>query len=97
VNERRTSDETLISAVRILARDIQSEDACTNACLLEVAERLEELVKERLTPEERDAVSGIALVLDRLKLYPEQVGRTKRDDLDLLWRISGANVKEDER
>jgi hypothetical protein len=46
-----------------------------------------------LTPEERDAVAGIALILSRLKLYPEQVGRTKQDDLDLLWRIAEGKVK----
>jgi hypothetical protein len=37
----------LIEAVRILARDIQSGDGCANACLLEAAARLEELVEER--------------------------------------------------
>jgi hypothetical protein len=47
VSERRTPDETLISALRILARDIQSGDGCANACLLEAAQRLEELVEER--------------------------------------------------
>ena len=94
MNERRTSDETLITAVRILARDIQSEDSCANACLLEVADRLEELVEERLSAEERNAVAGIALVIDRLKLYPEQLLRTKKDDLDLLWRIAGVPEKE---
>ena len=45
--ERRTPDATLISALRILARDIQSGDGCANACLLEAAIRLEELVGER--------------------------------------------------
>jgi hypothetical protein len=47
VSERRTPDATLIEAVRILARDIQSGDGCANACLLEAATRLEELVEER--------------------------------------------------
>jgi hypothetical protein len=47
VTERRTPDATLISALRILARDIQSGDGCANACLLEAAQRLEELVEER--------------------------------------------------
>jgi hypothetical protein len=47
VTERRTPDATLISALRILARDIQSGDGCANACLLEAAARLEELVEER--------------------------------------------------
>ena len=47
MSERRTPDATLISALRILARDIQSGDGCANACLLEAAQRLEELVEER--------------------------------------------------
>ena len=47
MSERKTDDATLISAVRILARDIQSGDGCANACLLEVASRLETLVEER--------------------------------------------------
>ncbi len=47
MSERRTPDATLISALRILARDIQSGDGCANACLLETATRLEELVEDR--------------------------------------------------
>lgn len=47
MSERRTDDATLISALRILARDIQSGDGCANACLLEAAARLAELVEER--------------------------------------------------
>jgi hypothetical protein len=47
VTDRRTPDAKLIEAVRILARDIQSGDGCANACLLEAAQRLEELVQER--------------------------------------------------
>ena len=47
MGERRTHDATLIAAVRILARDIESGDSCANACLLEAAARLETLVEER--------------------------------------------------
>ena len=47
MGERRTHDATLIAAVRILARDIESGDGCANACLLEVAARLAELIEER--------------------------------------------------
>ena len=47
MSERKTDDATLIAAVRILARDIQSGDGCANACLLEVAARRETLVEER--------------------------------------------------
>jgi len=47
VSDRRTPDATLIEAVRILAIDIQTEDGVANACLLEAAQRLAELVEER--------------------------------------------------
>ncbi len=47
MSDRRTDDATLISALRILARDIQSGDGCANACLLEAAQRLAELVEGR--------------------------------------------------
>ena len=47
MSERKTDDATLIAALRIIARDIQSGDGCANACLLEVAARLETLVDER--------------------------------------------------
>lgn len=47
MSERRTDDATLIAALRILARDIQSGDSCANACLLEAAARLAALVEER--------------------------------------------------
>lgn len=47
MSERRTDDATLISALRILARDIESGDSCANACLLEAAARMAELVEER--------------------------------------------------
>ncbi len=42
---RKTNDKTLIEALRVLARDVQSDDRVANACLAEAADRLEELVK----------------------------------------------------
>ena len=47
MSERRTPDATLISALRILSRKIQTEDGVIPACLANVATRLEELVEER--------------------------------------------------
>ena len=40
---RKSSTETLIAAMRILARDIQSGDCVANAAIAEAADRLEEL------------------------------------------------------
>jgi hypothetical protein len=47
VSDRRTPDPTLIEAVRILSRTIQTDDGVIPACLAEVATRLAELVEER--------------------------------------------------
>ena len=46
MSERKTDDATLIAALRILARTIQSDDGVIPACLDEVATRLEKLVEE---------------------------------------------------
>ena len=46
-SERRTDDATLIAAVRILSRTIQTDDGVIPACLAEAAARLETLVEER--------------------------------------------------
>jgi hypothetical protein len=43
---KRSTDETLISALRILARDIQSEDGVANAAIAEAADRLAELSRD---------------------------------------------------
>ena len=47
MSERRTDDATLIEALRILSRTIQTEDGVIPACLAEAAARLETLVEER--------------------------------------------------
>ncbi|TXH55022.1 MAG: hypothetical protein E6Q97_09735 [Desulfurellales bacterium] len=50
----KTPDDVLISALRTLAVDIQSEDGVANAAILEAAERLESFVEAMQTI--RDAV-----------------------------------------
>jgi hypothetical protein len=44
----KSSTDTLIKAMYILANDIQSEDGVANAAILEAAQRLEELYKENI-------------------------------------------------
>ena len=44
----KSSTETLIKALYILAKDIQSEDGTANAAIFEAAQRLEELYKENI-------------------------------------------------
>ena len=41
----RSDTKTIISALRVLARDIQTDDGVVNACLDEAASRMEELDK----------------------------------------------------
>jgi hypothetical protein len=43
----KSSTETLIGALRILANEIQSEDGVANAAIAEAADRMEELCAER--------------------------------------------------
>lgn len=43
-NKYRSSTEVIIGALRILARDIKSQDGFANACIDEAADRLEELL-----------------------------------------------------
>lgn len=40
---RSPQDQTLIDALKILARDIQSEDGVANACIYEASQRLDQL------------------------------------------------------
>jgi hypothetical protein len=53
---RKSSTETLIVAMRILARDIQSGDGVANAAIAEAADRLEEL--------HADHVPGVGKMID---------------------------------
>lgn len=50
----RSTTETLIKALRILAEDIQSDDGVANACIAEAADRLEELSNEIKARNESD-------------------------------------------
>ena len=67
MNTPRSSTETLIAALRILARDIQSEDGLAKAAIAEAAERLEEL-DEIL----REAFSGDLTYLSDMAMVPRQ-------------------------
>lgn len=72
---RKSSTETLIAAMRVLARDIQSGDGVANAAIAEAADRLEELqariaeleqASNRVTLDSSDHFPGSAkMVTDR--------------------------------
>jgi hypothetical protein len=74
VSDRRTPDATIISALLTLARDIKSGDGCANACLLEAAQRLEELVEERRWVPVGERLPTDGQLLDVAGLWGDSVG-----------------------
>ena len=56
-NTPRSKTDTLIEALKILARDIESEDGVPEACLIEAAQRLDELQKDQ---DRLDFVEGLS-------------------------------------
>jgi hypothetical protein len=73
--------------LRVHCRDLMKQ---RDAALEKIAEMDADrpTAEERLTEEDRQAVAGIAMVVQRLKVYPEQISRTHRDDVELLWKIA---------
>jgi hypothetical protein len=67
----KTPDSILISALRTLAVDIQSEDGVANAAIAEAADRLEEL--SLLVGEYRKPSGGI--------------GEALRDTMERVWAL----------
>ena len=43
-----SSSETLVAALRVLARDIQSDDGIANSCIAEAADRIERLQEKSI-------------------------------------------------
>jgi len=83
MGNRRTDEATLIEAVRILSRTIQTDDGVISACLAEVATRMAELV------EERRSISTLLQKVESLeaennRLREERHGSTERTSLRLL-------------
>jgi hypothetical protein len=56
----KTPTDTIISALRILARDIQTDDGVANACLDEAAGRLEELQRAN-----KNALADLAVAIEQ--------------------------------
>ena len=74
-NDKATQDSTLVSALRILARDIDSEDGVANAVIAEAADRIEDLAAEPMRLE--DAWSHVKA------LWPDADCIIKKDDMVL--------------
>ena len=86
MTDRRTPDATLIEAVRILARTINTEDGVISACLAEVATRLAELVAERRW----------VSVVERLPEIEERVDVAGQGRDFIAWRTQSDWRNEDE-
>ncbi len=74
----RTDTETLIEAMKILSRDIESGDGVANAAIAEAAERLGELVRER-----DEARSELAYRLEQCSIKQLQLSDTRKTILEL--------------
>jgi ABC-type transporter Mla subunit MlaD len=61
----RSTTNTLVEALNILARDIQSEDGVANACIAEAAQRLQE--QEENINDLRDGINNLCSELDKLR------------------------------
>ncbi|NCC41382.1 MAG: hypothetical protein EOM21_18545 [Gammaproteobacteria bacterium] len=77
----RSSTETLIAAMRVLAVDIQSEDGVANAAIAEAAERLLEL---------RDA-------LEKAQKFLAELSRPEENDLGVATSVYWARCIEIEK
>ena len=87
----RSSDETLVGALRILAQDIESVDGVANAALQEAADRIEELAAEVEDLRNQNHCNRVAAEArwDRIKKLEEENDALKADLL--LW----AKAEED--
>lgn len=93
-----STDQTLIAALRILARDIISSDGVANATIAEAADRLEELSQPRpqwRQPTERLSEAQKARLLKQIDIgpwktswhLPRTYNRINWDDMQTLTQI----------
>lgn len=75
----KTDDKTLIEALRILSRDIQSDDGVANACIAEAANRLAELTREDTVLVPRELLGNWIRKLDEIKNYELKIFYTPSD------------------
>lgn len=89
----KSSTETLINAMRILATEIQSDDGVANAAIAEAAQRLDEQQKLIKKLESDDMRADLLMWSDNLRLQQriaqlERENDAMRADL-LLWENGG--------
>lgn len=96
----RSSTTTLISALRILARDIQSEDGVANAAIAEAADRLEELKRENAALREELEETKKAFAPTFVREMQDECLRLERENADLkAWKetATSLNAEMDEQ
>lgn len=76
-----TLTETLVSAMRALANDIQSKDGVANAAIHEAAQRLEE---------QQDRIKRLEALGHELRECASQLGWTSSDDSRWIKRAESA-------
>ena len=79
----KTDDETLISALRILAAGIKTDDGVVNACIAEAANRLEELTagQSPFSKPFTNPASGMGIRKDGLRPFQESINRYIEENL----------------
>jgi cell division protein FtsB len=82
----KSSTHTLISALRILARDIQSGDGVANMAIAEAADRMEEMQKENeVMREENNRLREDRDYQYNLNMDKEKSRRSSRPTLDKFY------------
>lgn len=89
----KTSTETLIKALRILAEDIKSDDGVANAAIAEAADRLEELELNLVTIGELAIANWDYDTVEKVDNIVKDPMRYK-DMLDVLFRKNYNKIKE---
>ena len=101
----KSKTESIIEALRVLARDIHTDDGIVNACLEEAAGRLEELQRELKQAIAEKIPPSYGLLNDQIKHLNEQIrymqqalnyeiadGKKARDEVDVLKQELAWNV-----
>lgn len=89
----KSSTETLIAALRVLANDIQSQDGVANAAIAEAADRLEELELNLVTIGELAIANWDYNTVEKVDNIVKDPMRYK-DMLDVLFRKNYNKIKE---
>ena len=95
----RSSTDTLVSALRILSQDIQTDDYVANAALLEAADRLEEVGDDNIRLEKE--IDRLIFDLKGATLYADKLAESLPvgclpKDVEILREANGLFAEENE-